>query len=1449
MTNLSNQPTSPITPFLARENISAEIIPIGIYHCNCQGKIIYVNQKILELIGVSLGEIINDDWLKIVHPDDRICVLKSWMSFIRKVTKNPSLEYQKKIRLLYENKTIWIYSQAVAQLNEAHEITGFVGTVVDLTQHQQTKLAWQESKEYLDTLLENCPIALVLCNLDGSFVKFNHAFTSIIGYTQAEVQQLSYWEITPSKYFPLEQRMLKLLQTKGYYGPYEKEYIHKNGHLVYVRLSGLIIERHGQKFIWSSVENITDSKQADKALKSLFVGTASVVEADFFPVLVEQIAQALQVSHILVSEKKENELETLAWYADNQVQENLFCFPIANSPCEQVILNDQYYCPARVQEKYPHDLNLKNLGVESYLGIALKNKQGEVIGVLCILNQESLPNDEFVQTILQIFGARAAAELQEIKAQRALRKLNQELEKRIEERTQELACSERDLRTIFNNVYDGIFIHDLDGNILDVNHRAIELYDATREQLLALNISDLAPAGTSVANILAIFEQVDEGKKVQFEWKGKRFSDDSIFDVEVCLQKITLDNLDVFLAGVRDITDRKLVEKQLRESEARWQFALEGSGDGIWDWNLLRNTVFYSNQWKAIIGYKNNEIENTFEEWDSRVHPDDQAQCHFDIEQHLLGETYMYRNEHRVKCKDGSYKWILSRGKVLEWSPDGQPLRMLGTHTDISERKLAEQQLLEAQQFSQRISENTPNIIYIYDLVKQRNIYCNREITSILGFTVEEIQQMPENFLSSLIHPDDWEDVMVSQQKILLMQEGEIYEQEYRMLHKDGSWRYLFDRSSVFKRNPQGEVIQSIGAVQDITERKIAEINLAERNIILQSIINGTPDVIFIKDIDGRHQIVNTSYTQLFNRSKEEIIGKSDRELYPPEMASEVRENDLLIMSQDITQTFEELVPLGNSTRTYLSIKFPWRDIDGYIIGVIGIARDITERKLAEEELKQMNIQLEERVKQRTAQLQQAKEVAESANRAKTTFLANMSHELRTPLNGIMGYAQILQSSPELSPQQKNNLNLIYQCGSHLLTLIEDILDISAIEVGKMELYPQEFFLSSFLTEVVAMCQLKAEKKGLKLIYQEDSSLPKIITQDQKRLRQVLINLLSNGIKFTQEGSVSFRVTWENNQVLEQQHSANNGFLHFEVQDTGVGIASDEIAKVFLPFEQVGSVDKKSEGTGLGLSICQKILLMMGSDLQIVSTLGVGSTFSFTLPISTQKTDAEISTPQLPSSLRIIGYHGNQQKILVVDDHIDNRSMLVHLFENLGFLVEQAVDGVEGLEKFCQFEPDLIIVDLIMPQMNGWTMIERLRQLPQGKDVAVIASSANVSPDDRQRCQQVGCDHFLPKPLDLEQLFNQLSQSLELQWLYDTSSSTNDDRCPQENQVLIPPPPEILAKLEDLRKQGRVSLLIKETKKLKMLDSQYQVFANYLQELAEDFELEEIDRFLGQYHH
>ena len=519
------------------------------------------------------------------------------------------------------------------------------------------------------------------------------------------------------------------------------------------------------------------------------------------------------------------------------------------------------------------------------------------------------------------------------------------------------------------------------------------------------------------------------------------------------------------------------------------------------------------------------------------------------------------------------------------------------------------------------------------------------------------------------------------------------------------------------------------------------------------------------------------------------------------------------------------------------------------------LRQEISRRKQVEEELKnskqllqQSKIGLEQKVIERTAELARAKEAAEAANKSKDSFIAHMSHELRTPLNGILGFTQILQKDSHLTNQQHQNLNLIHRSGRHLLELINDLLHFSKIEADKIQLEEQDFDRSDFLDNLVAISRLRAQQKNLNFHHRFSSSLPQVVRADETRLRQVLLNLLSNALKFTVRGAVTFQVGYVEEFETEaeedkgdrqeiSQFSIQNHQIRFQIKDTGRGIPEHKLADIFLPFEQVHEVQSEREGTGLGLTISQKLIQLMGSQIQVSSTVGKGSIFWFDLDLA-EGDPANVCTTNLQSAIQPTGFHGQTRKVLIVDDIFDNRQLLVQYLQPLGFELAEAENGRQGLTLAETFKPDLILLDALMPEMNGREMLQQLRQQPQLQETKVIFVSANSQFREQLQTSQLQFEDFLDKPVDFNQLIQSLQTHLLLQWLFPESEHQSD------STALVPPPQEQLLKLWELAQMGDMGELETQINSLEQLDSQYLPFVHQVRKLVESFQQNQLIKLL-----
>jgi CheY-like chemotaxis protein len=377
------------------------------------------------------------------------------------------------------------------------------------------------------------------------------------------------------------------------------------------------------------------------------------------------------------------------------------------------------------------------------------------------------------------------------------------------------------------------------------------------------------------------------------------------------------------------------------------------------------------------------------------------------------------------------------------------------------------------------------------------------------------------------------------------------------------------------------------------------------------------------------------------------------------------------------------------------------------------------------------------------------------ANHAKSAFLASMSHELRTPLNGVLGFAQILQADPSLTQRQRLGLETIQRSGEHLLALINDVLDLAKIEAGKMELVAAPVQLREFLRVVSDIIRVKADEKKVRFRCDTPAELPAAVQADERRLRQVLLNLLGNAVKFTDHGEVRLRAT-------PLDVGGGTASLRFEVEDSGVGIDAAHLETIFLPFEQVGHAARRASGTGLGLAISRQLVRAMGGDIYVESRAGQGSRFWFDIRLP-------LVAPQLPhraAHAEVVGYEGRRRRVLVADDVPANRAVLAELLGGLGFVVDEVEDGEALLAHARTACPDLVIADIVMPRLDGVQATQHLRRTPSLEAVPVLLVSATVSASDAERHVAAGANAFLPKPIDVRQLLQRVGDLMALRWTH-----------------------------------------------------------------------------------
>jgi PAS domain S-box-containing protein len=893
---------------------------------------------------------------------------------------------------------------------------------------------------------------------------------------------------------------------------------------------------------------------------------------------------------------------------------------------------------------------------------------------------------------------------------------------------------------IIQSTTDWIWEVDEFGRYRFCSPKVEKILGYTVDEIIGKTPFDLMPA-EEVEHIKATFHQLIATKSLIVDLENWNIHKDGH---KVCLLTNGFPILDGEgkLTGYRgsdkDITERKQEEEKIANERKRLSAILNGTNSGSWEWNIQTGETVYNERWAEIIGYTLAEISPvSIETWIQFAHPEDLILSRKLLEIHFNRESDFYELETRMRHKNGDWIWVFDRGQVHAWDKDGKPHLMSGTHVDITQRKKAEialreseARLAEAQKIAKFGSWET-------DLTNL-NVIWSDEIFHIFGIVPSTFQPTHPGFLT-FVHPDDR--VKVDEAFIVSFDKQSFNTIEHRIITPGGFVKFVEERWRIF-HDDQGIATRAVGTCQDISERKMAEAEILRLNERISIATRSAQVAIWEFDIANNRLIWDEQMCTLYGKKKEEFKGNYDawlKTLHPDDVDRSIEEVNKVVTGEKDYDTEFRVVWTDGSLHYLKSKAHNIRDTNGKPLRIIGVSYDITKEKESEYELLK------------------AKECAEEGDRLKTAFLANMSHEIRTPMNGILGFAGLLKEQKLTGEEQAEYISIIERSGVRMLNIINDIVDISKIESGQMNISFLQTNINEQIGYIYSFFRQEAEQKGLQLLFKKSLPAKKaVINTDREKVYAILTNLIKNAIKFTPAGTVEFGYILdsgiETTLEVESNHTAQttdvSSLLTFFVRDTGIGIPEDRQDAIFDRFVQADIGDTRAyQGAGLGLSISKAYVEMLGGRIWVKSTVGKGSCFCFTLPYNHQPNESELISEN--SSTIGAEPHDFNLNILVAEDDETSEKLIRLGLKKYTKSIETVNTGVDAVER-CRNNPaiDLVLMDIKMPEMDGYEATRQIRQF--NHDVIIFAQTAYALVGDREKAIAAGCNDYLTKPISRE---------------------------------------------------------------------------------------------------
>ena len=1015
----------------------------------------------------------------------------------------------------------------------------------------------------------------------------------------------------------------------------------------------------------------------------------------------------------------------------------------------------------------------------------------------------------------------------------------------------ETALREREeaFRAIFENAAVGIAQVSPEAKFIKINEQFSQIVGYPKSELLEITCASITHPD-SLEKYLHFSQQLFNNQIDAFSMEKsltKKNKQKIWTNLTASAVREPSGEIKYIIAVLEDISDRKLAQQQTHLATERLQYLLTSSPAVIFSRLPSGNfeNTFISKNVVEIVGYQAQQFLSDSGFWLRHVHPDDVSKLR---KQLTRASEHEYATcEYRFLHGDGTYHWFQEKIRLIR-DDMGEPIEYVGYWADINERKQTELDLQISQQRYKNLAEASPVAIINTD-TDGSCIYFNQHWSEITRLSTAD--SLGDGWIKAL-HPQDRERVVKTWKQAVTAKIP--WKSEYRFLRPDGRVIWVISQA-LPEIDEHGEFKGYIATVTDITEIKVAQQALQESVERERAIAHTLQRMRQTLDIDKIFAATTEELRFCLNCDRV-VVYRFDSDDSGSFVAESVASGWVSVMSdgndnRDFTQVVLEegyiiqnidsdLGLVGDTleaenqkdsysngssfvcvsdiyqagfSQSYIHLLEQFQ-AKAYIIipifrgnklwGLLASYHNQTPREWKTGEISialqignQLGVALQQvellsQTQHQSEALQKAVVAADSANRAKSEFLANMSHELRTPLNAILGFSQLINQDRTINSEHQNYLSIINRAGEHLLNLINDILEMSKIEAGRTSLNISKFDLHKLLDNLQEMLRFRASTKGLKFAFHTSENLPRYIKSDPSKLRQVLINLLGNAIKFTNQGRIKLNVKIGNKKNIDLSPSST-AHLIFEIADTGIGISPEEIGFLFEAFKQTSSGRKSQQGTGLGLAISRKYVQLMGGDITVESDPAIGSKFTFDIKVSlasSQETAINKTTRQVTG----LAESSIKYRILVVDDRPESRLLLIKMLSQLGFNTKEAANGLQAIAEWEEWEPHLILMDMRMPKMDGYqaTKIIKARQKEIEYDnfitnkTVVIALTANAFEEQRDEIIAAGCDDLINKPFPKETLLDKLKQHLKLEYLYQEENTNISNPIPTETKTFTP---------------------------------------------------------------